>query len=70
VVAEGFGLRRDDLIARCRTKEVASPRQVAMYLARELTGVSLPQIGRAFNRDHATVLHAGMSARSFSRTLP
>jgi chromosomal replication initiator protein len=70
VVAEGFGLRPDDLIARCRTKEVASPRQVAMYLARELTGVSLPQIGRAFNRDHATVLHAGMSARSFSRTLP
>ena len=58
VVAEGFGLRRDDLIARCRTKEIAFPRQVAMYLARELTGASPPQIGRAFNRDHATVLHA------------
>jgi chromosomal replication initiator protein len=53
-----FGLRRDDLIARCRTKKVAFPRQLAMYLARELTGTSLPQIGRAFNRDHATVVHA------------
>jgi chromosomal replication initiator protein len=57
-VPEAFGLRRDDLIARCRTMEVAFPRRVAMYLARELTGASLPQIGRAFNRDHATVLHA------------
>ncbi len=57
-VAEVFGLRRDDLLARCRTQDVAFPRQVAMYLARELTGASLPQIGRAFHRDHATVLHA------------
>src|SRR5437773_12083298 len=44
LVAEVFGLRRDDLIPRCRTKEVAFPRQVAMYLARELTCASLPQI--------------------------
>ena len=58
VVAEVFGLRPDDLIARCRTKKVTFPRQVAMYLARKLTGASFPQIGRAFNRDHATVLHA------------
>ena len=58
LVAEAFGLHRYDLIARCRTKEVAFPRHVAMYLARKLTGASFPQIGRAFNRDHATVLHA------------
>jgi chromosomal replication initiator protein len=57
-VAEVFALRRVDFIARCRTKDVAFPRQVAMYLARELTGASLPQIGCAFGRDHATVLHA------------
>jgi len=57
-VAGVFGLRRDDLIARCRAKEVAFPRQIAMYLARELTGASLPQIGHAFDRDHTTVLHA------------
>ncbi len=57
LVAEAFGLHRYDL-ARCRTKEVAFPRHVAMYLARELTCASLPQIGRAFHRDHATVLHA------------
>ena len=58
VVAEVFGLHRNDLMARCRTKKVTFPRQVAMYLARKLTGASFPQIGRAFNRDHATVLHA------------
>ena len=58
VVAEVFGLRRDNLVARRRTTEIAFPGQVAMYLARELTCASLPQIGRAFNRDHATVLHA------------
>ena len=58
VVAEVFGLRRDNLVARRRTTEIAFPGQVAMYLARELTCASLPQIGRAFNPDHATVLHA------------
>jgi hypothetical protein len=58
VVAEVFGLHRNDLMARCRTKKVTFPKHFAMYLARELTGASLPQIGRAFNRDHATVLHA------------
>jgi chromosomal replication initiator protein len=56
---EQFGLSREELISSARTARVAWPRQVAMYLARELTDESLPAIGRHFGgRDHTTVLHA------------
>jgi chromosomal replication initiator protein len=54
-----FGLSSDELLSTARVARVAWPRQVAMYLARELTGQSLPAIGREFGgRDHTTVLHA------------
>jgi chromosomal replication initiator protein len=54
-----FGLSTDELVSASRTARVAWPRQVAMYLARELTSESLPAIGRHFGgRDHTTVLHA------------
>jgi chromosomal replication initiator protein len=57
--AEQFGIDRDALLARDRTPTVAFARQVAMYLARELTGQGLPAIGREFGgRNHTTVLHA------------
>jgi chromosomal replication initiator protein len=57
--AEEFGLARDDLLARDRTPKVAFARQVAMYLARELTDEALPALGREFGgRNHTTVLHA------------
>jgi chromosomal replication initiator protein len=58
-VADFYGLRLEDFKARKRTKAVAFPRQVAMYLSRELTDFSLPKIGEAFGgRDHTTVIHA------------
>ena len=58
-VGEYYGLKLEDFKARKRTKAVAFPRQVAMYLARELTDYSLPKIGDAFGgRDHTTVIHA------------
>jgi chromosomal replication initiator protein len=56
--AEAFGLSRERLLARDRSPKVALARQIAMYLARELTDVSLPEIGRGFGRDHSTVIHA------------
>jgi chromosomal replication initiator protein len=56
--AAAFGLTRERLLARDRSPKVALARQIAMYLARELTEVSLPEIGRGFARDHSTVLHA------------
>jgi len=58
-VSQHFGLTTGELLSPARTARVAWPRQVAMYLARELTGESLPEIGRQFGgRDHTTVLHA------------
>src|SRR4051812_23652680 len=53
-----FNLSRERLLARDRSPKVALARQIAMYLARELTDVSLPEIGRGFARDHSTVVHA------------
>src|SRR5580698_2845709 len=57
--AEHFGLKQSDLISERRTRSVARPRQAAMWLAKQLTTRSLPDIGRRFGgRDHTTVLHA------------
>ena len=57
--AQEFGVERDALLARDRRPTVATARQVAMFLARELTEHSLPEIGRGVGgRNHTTVLHA------------
>ncbi len=57
--AQQFSLKPEELKAKKRTKNVALPRQIAMYLARELTDASLPKIGLEFGgRDHTTVMHA------------
>lgn len=59
VVAEYYQIRKSDLLLRRKTRTIARPRQMAMYLAKELTKHSLPEIGEAFGgRDHTTVLHA------------
>jgi len=58
-VARHYSISLDELVGEKRTKRVVMPRQVAMYLCRELTDSSLPAIGRAFGgRDHTTVLYA------------
>ncbi|MBE1556525.1 chromosomal replication initiator protein DnaA [Sporosarcina limicola] len=58
-VGEHFNIRLEDFTAKKRTRAIAFPRQVAMYLSRELTDSSLPKIGSEFGgRDHSTVIHA------------
>jgi len=58
-VADYFNIRLSDLLSARRARLVARPRQVAMYLAKQLTAKSLPDIGRQFGgRDHTTVMHA------------
>jgi chromosomal replication initiator protein len=58
-VAEHFNIRIADMHSARRARAVARPRQVAMYLAKQLTSRSLPEIGRKFGgRDHTTVIHA------------
>jgi chromosomal replication initiator protein len=59
ITADAFGLTRDELLSASRAARLAWPRQVAMYLAREHTGETLPAIGARFaGRNHTTVLHA------------
>ena len=59
IVAEYYKMRVSDLHSRQRTRRIVRPRQIAMSLAKELTSMSLPEIGDAFGgRDHTTVLHA------------
>lgn len=58
-VAAYYKINQSDITGRKRTKQIVVPRQIAMYLSRELTNDSLPQIGKAFGgKDHTTVLHA------------
>lgn len=58
-VAEVFGLSPDELLGRSRSRDIALPRQVAMYLMREEVNASLPQIGEVLGgRDHTTVMYA------------
>ena len=59
IVAEHYEISIDKLNSKKRTQVIAFPRQIAMYLSRELTDLSLPQIGKRFGgRDHSTVIHA------------
>ncbi|MBE6450596.1 MAG: chromosomal replication initiator protein DnaA [Alphaproteobacteria bacterium] len=57
-VAEYFNISVKELQSSRRARTVARPRQIAMYLAKQLTSRSLPEIGRKFDRDHTTVMHA------------
>ena len=58
-VAEFFGLKVSDLEGSKRTREIVYPRQVAIYLIRKHTNLSLPQIGKEFgDRDHTTIMHS------------
>ncbi|MDG0825871.1 chromosomal replication initiator protein DnaA [Staphylococcus equorum] len=59
IVGQYYNVRIEDFSAKKRTKSIAYPRQIAMYLSRELTDFSLPKIGEEFGgRDHTTVIHA------------
>ncbi|MPN04399.1 Chromosomal replication initiator protein DnaA [bioreactor metagenome] len=59
VVASAFGISKEKMLSRERTREAALPRQVVMYLLREEANVSLPQIGEVLGgRDHTTVIYA------------
>ncbi len=68
-VADFYRIKIVDLLSKKRTRAVARPRQMAMCLARELTQLSLPEIGNAFGgRDHSTVLHACKTIESLRNT--
>ncbi|MGI6085394.1 MAG: chromosomal replication initiator protein DnaA [Acetivibrionales bacterium] len=59
IVSRYYDISPDQMITKKRSRDISYPRQVAMYLCRELTGMSLPKIGQVFGgRDHTTVMHA------------
>jgi chromosomal replication initiator protein len=59
MVAEHFNLNLQEMLSQRRSRSLARPRQIAMYLSKQYTTKSLPEIGRKFsNRDHTTVIHA------------
>lgn len=57
-VANYYSIPVEQIVGSRRSKDTVQPRQVAMYLVRELTNYSLPEIGKVFSRDHTTVLHS------------
>lgn len=58
LIADKYNITIDEILSKKRTKAIAFPRQIAMYLSRELTDLSLPKIGEEFGgRDHTTVIH-------------
>ena len=65
VTAEYFGVTLDELCGQSKVRSIASSRQIAMYLCRELTDLTLPKIGATFGgRDHTTVMHAAKKIRN------
>ena len=65
VTAEYFAVTMEDLCGPVKTKQIASARQIAMYLCREMTDLTLPKIGQTFGgRDHTTVMHAAKKIRA------
>ncbi|MFZ5353897.1 MAG: chromosomal replication initiator protein DnaA [Bacillota bacterium] len=58
IVGNYYNLKIEDFNAKKRNKSIAYPRQIAMFLCRELTDLSLPKIGEEFGRDHTTIMHA------------
>ena len=68
-VVDFYGIRVADLKSKRRNRQIARPRQIAMALAKELTSMSLPDIGDAFGgRDHTTVIHACKKVDELTRT--
>jgi chromosomal replication initiator protein len=66
--AHSFGFATEDLLSSSRRQPLVLSRQIAMYLCRELTDLSLPKIGEHFNRDHTTVLHSVDKVRRILRS--
>ncbi|MDE6224468.1 MAG: chromosomal replication initiator protein DnaA, partial [Alphaproteobacteria bacterium] len=71
VVAEKWAVSVSDIDSERKQKEIVIPRQVAMYIAKNLTSKSLPEIGKSFGgRDHATVIYAVKKVRELMTVNP
>jgi chromosomal replication initiator protein len=57
MVAEFYDIKFSDMTSKVRTRSLAAPRQVAMFICRKLTRASLPEIAKAFEKTHATIMY-------------
>jgi chromosomal replication initiator protein len=70
-VCEHFGLEKREFLSVCRERRLVRPRQIAMYLAREMTAHSMAEIGRPFGgMDHTTILHGIRNVRALMERFP
>jgi chromosomal replication initiator protein len=69
-VAQHYGIRVSDLKGRSNRRSIALPRQVAMYLIRELLEVSFPEIGRIFSKHHSTAMYAVENIQKLRQSNP
>ena len=70
VIYKKYNIKKDDIIGTRRTKEVAAARHIAIYMVRTITEMSLPNIGKVFNRDHSTVMSSIEAAEKKLRLDP
>ena len=66
--AKFFGIKKDDILSCARSKDIANARRLAMFLSREITQMSLPEIGNAFNKNHTTVMYSCEKVKKESTT--
>ncbi|MGD9252595.1 MAG: helix-turn-helix domain-containing protein, partial [Holophagae bacterium] len=69
-VAQHYGIRVADLKGRSNRRSIALPRQVAMYLIREILGLSFPEIGKIFSKHHSTVMYAVDNVQKMRQSNP
>lgn len=68
MVCKTYGVEHEDLMKQCRQRELVFSRHLAMYLIRKFTNLSVIKIGKLFNRDHTSVLHAQKMIQNYIDT--
>jgi chromosomal replication initiator protein len=69
-VAKKYGVSKEDIYGRQRTKQIASARNISIYIIRKVTGISFPAIGELFDRDHSTIISANDSVKNNIKNTP
>lgn len=70
IISEEYGITVEELKSKQRSERFAFPRQIAIYISCEISGLSLPEIGKQFNKDHSTVIHARDKIRQILNSDP
>ncbi|MBO5778895.1 MAG: chromosomal replication initiator protein DnaA [Clostridia bacterium] len=69
-VAKKYGISKEDIYGRQRTKHIATARNISIYIIRKITGISFPMIGELFDRDHSTIISANNTVENNMKTTP